>query len=303
VASADIRVPTAALAAPDVLDQVTSPPAYVLMPTFARRSMARSKWIALGEADREPDGTRAAVKFLFDGLETSGADEGKIRTEFTLVPEAAALLQGDLEGSSIVSILPDGVTLSFRGTALDPFSSGTTSGISSDLYLRTPALLREFVLRIDAGSTVGDFVIADATYDEGSPAPGDEELRATVAVDALGTPRSFFDRHVARPGVLPYQLIPRFFRVATGGTGSFLPPSTFVRIRFQGAGEDALGNVDERNPLVDWTGDVERFNALAPGMLRFFRFQVEFELDGQGSGLSADTRPVTLDFLRIPFVF
>jgi hypothetical protein len=274
-----------------------------MMPTFARRSMARSKWISIGQADREPGGSRSTVEFLFGGVETSGADEGKIRTTFGLVPESAPLLQGDLEGSSVVLILPDEVTLSFRGTALDPFTSGTTAGISNDLYLRTPALLRDFILRIDAGSTVGDFVVAGATYDEGSAAPGDEELRATVAVDALGSPRAFFDRHVGDPGVLPYLLVPRFFQVATGGIGSFLPPSTFVRIQFQAAGEDGLGNADEQNPLVDWTGDVARFNALAPGLLRFFRFQVEFELDAEGAGLSADTRPLTLDFLRIPFVF
>jgi hypothetical protein len=106
---------------------------------------------------------------------------------------------------------------------------------------------------------------------------------------------------VGEPGVLPY--LPRFFRVVTKGTESLLPPNAFVRIRFQAAAGDGLGGVDEQNPLVDWTADIARFSTLPEGALRFFRFQVEFELDAQGQGLSSDTAPVTLDFLRIPFVF
>ncbi len=303
VPSADIIVPAAALLAADVLDQVTSPPAYVMMPSFGSRSMARSKWISIGEADREPGGTRGLVKFLFGGIETSGVDDGKIQATSELVSERTPLLQGDLEGSATVTILADGVTLAFRGSALDPLFNGTTSGFSNDLYLRSPALLREFVLRIDAGTTAGDFVVAHADYDEGNASAGDEELRIMVAVGALGTPQAFFAAHVGEPGVLPYLLIPRFFRVVTAGTENLLPSTAFVRIQFQAAAGDGLGGVDEQNPLVDWTGDIARFNALTPGTLRFFRFQVEFDLAANGQGLSADTDPVTLDFLRIPFVF
>jgi hypothetical protein len=155
------------------------------------------------------------------------------------------------------------------------------------------------MLRIDAGSSVGDFVVAGATYDEGSADPGDEELRITVAEGPAGTPSSFFDLHAAEPGLLPYRLIPRFFRVVTGPTGSFLPSTASVRILFQGAGTDGAGGVDEQTPLVDWTGDISRFDALDPG-LRFCRFQVEFELE-RARG-SADTEPVNRQ-AAVPFVF
>src|SRR6185503_4529348 len=68
-APADILVPSSALAATNVLDQVTSPPAYVLIPTFGRRSKARSDWIPIGGAGRKPDGTEGLVRFLFEGID------------------------------------------------------------------------------------------------------------------------------------------------------------------------------------------------------------------------------------------
>jgi hypothetical protein len=296
-------VPAAAFGFADVLDQITSPPAFVLMPNFIPRSKARSRWISIGQADRAPGGAREQVRFLFGGLATSGADEGKVLTEGSLVPEMAPLLQGALEGSPVVRILSDGLTVSFRGAALEPLLTGSTSGFSNDLYLRTPELLREFVLRLVAGSVVGDFEVLSAVYGEGSEAPGDEELRVTVSEGDLGSLGDFFDQHVGEPGVLSHALIPRFFRVFTGDTSSSLPSNAFVRIQFQAAAEDGAGGVDELNPLVDWTGDISRFNALPAGALQFFRFQVEFHLDIEGTGLPASTEPVSLDFLRIPFVF
>jgi len=54
---------------------------------------------------------------------------------------------------------------------------------------------------------------------------------------------------------------------------------------------------------VDWTSDIRAFNALPAGALQFFRYEVEFDLDAAGQGVDADTEPVTLDFLKIPFVF
>jgi hypothetical protein len=270
------------------------------MPTLARRSLARSKWISIGKADLAPGGLSDPVRFLFGGVETAGADEGKIRTSGSHVPEQAPLVEGDLEGSADVAILPDGVTLAFRGAALDRLTSGSTSGISNDLYLRAPALLREFVLRIPGPFLDADFVVSDAVYQD---VPGQEELRVTVAVGAAGTPRAFFDRHVGEPGVLTFELIPRFFRVLTDGTEGRLPATSYVRILFQAAREDGSGEVDETNPLVDWTGDLARFNALAPGLLKFFRFQVEFQLDNTGSLPPEAIEAVSLDFLRLPFVF
>src|SRR6185503_12597588 len=65
MAPADIRVPQAAASAVDVMDQITSPPAFVMIPTFGKRSKARSDWISVGGADQKPDGTDGLVRFLF----------------------------------------------------------------------------------------------------------------------------------------------------------------------------------------------------------------------------------------------
>ena len=124
----------------------------------------------------------------------------------------------------------------------------------------------------------------------------------TAAVSPLGDLQDFFDGNVGL-GTVHFRLIPRFFRVVTNGVEGLLPTSAFVRLRFQAAADDGSGQPYEANPLVDWTGDISRFNALPAGELQFFRFEVEFDLDAQGLGLSAETEPVTLDFLRVPFVF
>jgi inorganic pyrophosphatase len=100
-----------------------------------------------------------------------------------------------------------------------------------------------------------------------------------------------------------YTLVPRSFRIQTGGVENSLPTGTIVRIRFQGAADNGIGQPDENNPLVPWTGDISDFNSLLAGELQFFRFEVEFELNQTGGPVSPDTQPIQLDFLRIPFVF
>ena len=67
--------------------------------------------------------------------------------------------------------------------------------------------------------------------------------------------------------------------------------------------------VVERSSLLDscmvWalTGDVFQFGALPPGDLQFFRFVVDFDLDVMGLGVTRDTTPVSLEFLRLPLRF
>ena len=100
-----------------------------------------------------------------------------------------------------------------------------------------------------------------------------------------------------------YSLIPRFFQVRTDNTLNYLPDSAFVRVTFDAARDDGFGNPDEANLLISRTADISTFNALAPGDLQFFRFEVEFDLDANGVGVTPATKPVSLDFLRVPFRF
>ncbi len=298
-APADILVPAAALLAADVLDQVTSPPAYVMIPTYGKRSKARSEWISIGGADQQPDGSEGLVRFLFDGIDPT---TGRILTTGASVAERTPLvIVADLSTSTTARILADGFTLELTGAALDTLRAGTTTGIPNDIYLRTPALLEDCAVRmlvLGNEADFEDFSIAQAVYDEGRSALGDEALRVTVS----GRPLTAFQpaNGAATTG---FQLLPRFFQVVTNGLLNSLPSTAFVSLRFQAASANGIGAPDEANPLQDWTADISTFNTKPAGALQFFRYEVEFDLDQHGRGISVDTKPVTFDFLKIPFVF
>lgn len=302
IVSSDIVVPTLALSTSNPIDEVTSPPAYVLIPTFGARSTARSKWISIGGADKRPSGPDGLVRFLFDGIETTGTEAGKIRTSGSTVTALTPLLVDlDLANSSTADLLPDGVTLELTGAALTTIRAGSTAGISNDLYLRTPALLEGCSVRMfiaGAPANFEDFPIVRAIYDES--VSGDEALRVTVTTER-GPLTGFNPGGLA--GVTAFQLQPRFFQVITNGVNDSLPTSAFVRIRFQAARDNGAGGPDEDSPLVDWTSDISEFNGAGAGALQFFRYEVEFDLDANDQGVSRDTQPVSLDFLKIPFVF
>jgi len=304
--TSDIVVPNLAVSSGNALDAVMSPAGIVIIPGFGSTSNARSKWISLGGADQQPNGIPSQVRFLFEGTQKAvGADEGKILSTAGAVDPLAPVLDENLEGSATVSILPDRRTLEVRGSSLDPLFNNSTSGVSNDIYLRNPALLEDFVLRLDLvedPDTFQDFVVAAAAYLEGASGFGDERLRMTIADDGGGDLQAFFDANVGL-GTVHYRLVPRFFRVLSGGNEDQLPPNSFIRVRFQAAADDGSGNPDEQNLLVDWTGDISQFNALPAGDLQFFRFEIQFELDTLGMGVSSDTPGLSLDFLRVPFVF
>ncbi|MEQ1892257.1 MAG: hypothetical protein ABL998_06925, partial [Planctomycetota bacterium] len=303
--TSDIRIPTALVGEPEGLDLVASPPPFVMIPTFGARSKARSEWISIGGADQNLGGSESLVRFLFDGIETTpGPDEGKVLVTGTTVDTLAPLTADpDLAGSAESNVLADGFTLELTGSVLAAIRTGTTAGLSNDIYLRTPALLRDFALRLRIEEVPGnfeDFPIVDASYDEGGPSAGDEVLRL-VATTERG-PLTAFNAG-GTLGTTGFQLIPRFFLVRTEGLDNALPTTSFVRLKFQATDANVLGAPDEQSLLVDWTADISQFNALPAGALQFFRFEIEFDLDSQAAGVSANTVPVTLDFLKIPFVF
>jgi hypothetical protein len=295
---ASIFVPTGL----STLDSIASPAALPLIPSFGSRSFARSEWISVGGADQKSSGIPALLQFVFQGLDTSGgADDGKIQTSGEEVAELTALLDEDLEGNPDVAVLSDRLSLALSGAALTPFS-GATGGVQNDLFLRTPALLENFVLRLSVAAVEQGFTVSSASYDEGGAGAGDEVLTLTVAESGDQDLQDFINANTGL-GTIHYQLIPRFFRVLTGDIENALPSDAYVRIRFQAAEADGLGAPDESNPLVDWTGDISQFNSLNPGELQFFRFEVEFELADGGGTVTTDTLPIELDFLKIPFLF
>jgi len=305
-ASTDIVVTSQALTTPNPLDRMTSPPAYVMIPTFGARSKVRSRWISIGGADEKPSGSEGLVRFLFAGVNpVPGPNEGKILTQGASVLERPALTFGLLEGVTDAVIAPDRLTLILTGNPLNRIRNTSTAGVSNDIYLRTPSLFEDFTLRVSLAESPAvqqNFPVVSAVYDEKTPTLGDEELRLTVAPRGQQTLKSFLDQ-IANDGTAGFELIPRFFTVQTEGVDDVMPTTAFVRILFQATDDNGSGAPDEQNLLVDWTGDISKFNALPAGQIQYFRYEVEFDLDAAAQGVSADTTPISLDFLRVPFVF
>lgn len=298
---ARIRIPAAAADAGDPLDLLASPEPYRLLPTFAARSRARSRWISIGGADHAPEGPRP-VRFLFDGIATSGPDAGKVLRTGERVRALDPILSIALAEASI---LPDGNTVELRGAPLVALAGGSRDGISNDLYLRDPRLLEDALVRLAVeGNPLAaqDLVVTSARLLPGESGPGDESLRLTTAPAGALSLAGHVDR-LGSLGPLRLDVVPRFFGLSTTGVDGALPLTADIRIRFQAARDNGVGLPDESRPLVDWTSDIGRFNATAPGDLRYFRFEVDFDLDARATGVGTDVVPVDLDFLRVPFVF
>lgn len=292
--SGAIVVPALAELEPDVLRAVNVPAGIPMILTFGPRSKTRSRWISIGGADESPRAAASAMGFTFEGVEKVGAQDGIVQTAGGGVRELAPLIGPANLGPELYLVADD--TLAVRGALLGALTEGDAA-VSQDIYLRTPALLHEFQVRLADGANPlfnRTFTVAAASYDDAA-----SELHL-VLHSALGAPRAFVD---AAGGPVSFELVPRFFQISTEGVPEALPESAAVRVRFQATGEDAFGRPDEANVAVDWTGDVERFADLAPGTLQFFRFEVEFDLAVTGLGLTPDTRPVDLHFLRLPFRF
>ncbi len=316
--SDDIQVPTLSIQSTveETFDGFMSPVAYILIPTYGARSRARSKWISLGGAAVNPanPGTPDIVRFLFDGISADTTGRVPDMNADGFVDELPSLVSETLTLSDTVTLLPSGLSMTFTESALTNLVSGTTqpngvgAGVPNDMYLRTPTLLENFILRLEEnGNTANsqDSVIASATYDEGATGIGDEILTINVGVqpDGMSTMNDFTP---SMGGTVQVLLIPRFYRLVTDGQADVLPTTAFVNIRFQAAGADGMGNPDVANPVVDFTGDIDDFNlanTATPGDIQFFRFEVEFDLTGGGGMLTGDTKPVSLDFLRIPYLF
>jgi hypothetical protein len=296
--ASNVILPLDARFGPDPLGAIALPRPHVLYPSVGSSSSARSRWVPLGAAgEGGAAGPESTVAFLFEGIETTpGEDEGRVRTQNGRVVELAPLLGPVSLAQPGVELLPDGIGLALSGSVLAPLRA-SSQPISLDVYLRTPALLEGFTLRLAnlAEARVGEFTLARARYD-------DAAARLTLVVgELLGTLAEEVEELGGAERV-ELALIPRFFRVRQIPSGlDLLPDSQAVRILFQGAADDGTGRADEANPLVDWTADVTKFGELAPGTLDFVRFQVEFELDVDGFDPAAE--PLALDFQRLPFRF
>jgi hypothetical protein len=286
----------------DDLPEVTRPTGQILIPTFGARSKARSIWIPVGSAAENPGGGTDPLKFAFDGTDEDDVSltAGHVLTVGEVVVALPPILGPETLGSAAPSAFVDldGFTLVLSEASLQPLigDPGTATEPSNDIYLRNPALLRNFLLRLSSGGNTQDFDVASATYSDTGIV-----LRLTVST-AGGSLESFIDLE-GGPANVDYELIPRFFRAQTGGVKDVIPDTGFVKILFQATGAGPEGEPIEGLPVVDWTPDIADLSAQPAGAIQFFRWEVEFNLDSAGAGLTVDTEPISLEFLRVPFSF
>jgi len=294
-ADAAIRVPTVALGVEDPLDELSSPRPFVLIPTFGPRSQARSRWIPIAGADQNAaNGSTNLVRFRFGGTDA----DGLVRVQGDSVQENAPLLSGTLGDFAFID--SSGSTLVLERSSLGELFV-SQDGLSNDFYLRTTALFEGFLLRLETSAVGGvsrDFLISRAEYDEGNALLPDERLFLHTMLDG-----GDLLADLEAQGATNYRLIPRFFRAVTEDLPDLIPTGSSVRILFEATGANALGQPDTDNILITETPDISLFNGLNAGDLRFFRFQVEFQLVEPGQPLTPDAKAIGLDFLKVPFVF
>lgn len=248
-----------------------------LLPIFGRNSKAVSKWIPLGSTSIPPTGsTPKNVTFFFGGTSTT---TGLVSSSAGQVPELPAILTGTLAAQpTLPYVATDG-----RSVILD------TTSISDDVYIRNPALVKNFVLKI-VGATTKRFEITNATYDSNT-----QTLRATVADS--GAPLSGLTGTVS--------VIPRFFRVAEDGNFDVLSSTSSIKFEFQAAPVAASGLPNE-GAATPWVTNINLLNTSttpANTSLRFFRFRVAFEIGIGQPALDFSTATPSVDFLKLPFKF
>jgi len=250
-----------------------------LLPIFGRNSKAISKWVPLGSTSVPPTGnTPKPITFFTAGTNPT---TGFVNASLGSVPELAPILSGTIASQpSLPYIATDG-----RSILMD------TTAITDDVYIRNPALVKNFVLRV-TGATVKRFEITAATYDSTT-----HTLRATVADS--GAPLAGLAGTAA--------IIPRFFRVLEDGQFDKLSAASSIKFEYQAARAAASGLPDENvGGITPWVTDITQLNSsIVPAntSLRFFRFRVAFEIGIGQSSLDFNTPTPSVDFLRIPFKF
>lgn len=256
-----------------------------LLPIFGRYSAARSKWIPLGAASVDASTTTDTVSFLFGGTDplTGLIDRTGSGTSATVLSLPAIL-------SGVVSDSPTEpfITTDRRTVVFD------AGALADDIYKRNASLLKRFQLKFTpSGSGFSPtFEVSAATYD-----PALDQLRVSVA--SSGTPLAGISNGFT------VELIPRFFRVVTEGTNDAYPATAEIRIKFQAAPANSIGQPNEALASAFVT-DIAALNTPPVGVVyEFIRFQVEFNLatDATGGAVSSDTPIPSIEFLRIPFRF
>jgi hypothetical protein len=292
----------------------------VLTPFFSSRSESFSRWIPLGLARLNPDGSVDPLEFVFEGTSADGHVQrsGSAGQEPTpIVPYIGLGV-----GGAAPSIDTAAGVLRIPGASLaDPHG----------LYRRNALLMREFDVRLrDDSDPMGEhaYSVLAASYD----AAADEY---SFAVDPRGSGLSeVVAQLLLASGELQVEVVPFFYRLVAGGVPDAFPEGTGIRVLFDATIQDPLTGGPSSNPEAAYSdrldvalGDPDIKNGFAPDISAlngqvaapnqvnpmnptlesvdwdFVRFKVEFDLaTGGGTPDLGAPRP-GLDFLRIPYRF
>ena len=289
---ADIILPNAL-----TLKDVCQPPPLVpggagvdgyMIPTYGKKSRARSKWIALGEGGFDSSSpTYRNVTFDFAGIDST---TGFVQTDVTgkVLGQAPVLSPGALHAAPALPyvVTPGGYTVVLDATPL--------INTANEVLLQNTDLLTHYLVQLSDASNAANY----ARFDVVSPVYDSVTHQLSLTVDGNGP--SMSDTSVVPWGVVNVELQPAYFRVRSSGVTDSLPSSATIKIQLEATRADINGNPDPTG-IIGPTSNLALLNAVPNGTLRFVRFQVLFDIDAQGAGLSPSSAIPSLEFFRLPF--
>lgn len=320
-------IPPAGSTADQALDALTAPNAWRLFPSFGNKSRARSTPIPLGALATNTPGL--LTLYGFEGINTdapvgpSDPELGEVLTVAGEVVDLPSLVDETTPGVTVAAIdaVARTVTLDFTAGAVAAIAAtgeeycydaagnvvdcagpdvDTSALFSNDIYFRNADLLENFGVRFTKGAVVRELTVASAELTE--VGGGAVTIVLTMA-SGEGTLGEFVTG--GAPDFATFDLIPRYFRVATGGQLDQLPLDQRITIRLRGFGATADGEPDLTTALVDWTPEAaELSRPILLDAVKFVQFEVTFDLDADNDGgVSGNTALPELRFLRLPFRF
>ncbi|QDV08363.1 hypothetical protein Poly30_39010 [Planctomycetes bacterium Poly30] len=294
----------------------------ILIPFFSSRSESFSRWIPLGLARLNGDGSTNPVEFVFEGTDPA---DGSVLRSGTMAQDLAPILPFTVvsAGGGIPSVVASTGTLNVSGGLIaDP----------NDLYKRNALLMREFALRLRGSGNLADvseFDIVSAEYDTVNDL-------FSIVVDTQGeTFRNVVTGFASNGETIEAEIVPYFFRLLSDGVEDLFPTNTDIKVLFDATIEDPLTGLPSANPqaafssrvdLVQMDFDIRNGFAADISVLNdpvaeqgqtdpltlpigtetvawdFIRFKVEFNIAVNGPASAQSARP-GLDFVRIPYRF
>ena len=264
----------------EILEIISAPRPYALIPLFASKSMVQSAWVDTGLAELHLGNTNAYPDYTNALLAFAGTDttDGSVQT----TPSGFAQPGPDIAGGSTTG--GSGASVSENEVVIPAASTRFVSSDLRDLFTREPGLLVGYdFLPDDSGAST--FEVTSATYKKGS----DTLTLTTLAADG----NMLFAVNPSNP---TWSLRQKFLRVSTTNTKDRLPPTANIMIEFQGADEAFAGANSPGTPTA-WVYDPTFILGL-----RFFRYRVTFDMAASGVLTLSSERP-SLEYVKIPFVW